>query len=487
LAIDAWSKSDDPQALTRVQQLLDTLEQPDTIAYNALCNLYAKVGDADAAMDLYRSMLTDFESGKNTACQPDPATYLAVFKALQTSQQANAAQTAEEILSNVSSPSTILYNSLLNMYAQNGDVTKALNRFQEMQSDFNSDRNKACRPNVHTYSAVLNALHRSKLPDASEQAEKIFRTIPSPNTVAYNTMLSIYAKHGQVDKALKLLQQLRSRKKQGSLPDVYSYGAVLNAFLQSDSPFAITKAEYIFRAMATPNTVAYNTMLRIYAQQGNIDKTLALFKEMQSNFESGRNKDCPVNVNTYSIVLNALQQSNLSDAVEQAHDVFRMISLPNTIAYNMLMNMYAQRGDARAALVLLHEMQAAFQAGTNTECQPDMYTYSAILTALHKSSLPDALEEADRIVQEIVQPSTIVFNALLNIYSERASPKDAVALTERMLADFVAGTNPNCKPDELSRIMLQKALRLSTDQELENRAKRVFNSLDVDQIPTSQE
>jgi pentatricopeptide repeat protein len=121
-----------------------------------------------------------------------------------------------------------------------------------------------------------------------------------------------------------------------------------------------------------PNTIAYNSLLNTYVAIGNIDEACHLYQEMQANFDSGKNMDCRPDMHTYASVLNALQKSNRSEAAEAAEQIFSAIPSPDTVIYNTLINMYAQKGDFEKALNLLNQMQSDFASGKNKDCCPDM-------------------------------------------------------------------------------------------------------------------
>jgi pentatricopeptide repeat protein len=96
------------------------------------------------------------------------------------------------------------------MYAQNGDVEKALNLLHQMQTGFGSGKNKDCRPDMHTYASVLNALKRSSSSDAVDNAEQIFYAIPLPDTITYTTLISMYAERGMAGNAVSLTRRMQS-------------------------------------------------------------------------------------------------------------------------------------------------------------------------------------------------------------------------------------------------------------------------------------
>jgi pentatricopeptide repeat protein len=128
---------------------------------------------------------------------------------------------------------------------------------------------------------------------------------------------------------------------------------------------------------------------------------------MQSEFDSGKNKECEPDIHTYSTILKALLKSNRPDAFQIAEQIFSAIQLPDTLTYTMFISIYARKGDFQKSLNMFHQMQSDFQSKNNNNCEPDMRTYNTILSALQKSNWPDAIEKAKQIFSAIQLPDTV--------------------------------------------------------------------------------
>jgi pentatricopeptide repeat protein len=481
VAIDAWSKSDDPHAPKRARQIFDAMEEPDVVAYNSLCNTYSAVGDVDEVFLLYQKMEADYDTGKNKDCLPNMQTYVIILNALQKSNRKDAVEKAEQIFNAIPSPNSVTYNTLLNIYAQSGDVEKALNLLQRKQSDYDTGENKKCCPNTNTYATVLNALQKSNRPDAVEKAEQIFNAIPSPNTITFCTLLNIYAQRGDVEKALSLVNQMQSDYDSGKnkkcRPTLQTYNIILNALQKSNLSDAVMKAEHIFNAIPLPNTITYCTLLNMYAQRGDVEKALSLVNQMQSDYDAGKNKDCRPNMHTYNTILNALQKSNRTDATEKAEQIFNALPLPNAITYDTLLNMYAQKGDVVKALSLVKQMQSNYESGKNKECCPNMHTYNTILNALQKSNRKDAVEKAEQIFNAIPLPNTITCNTLLKMYARTGDVEKALTLLQRMQSDHDSEKNKDCCPNIHTYNTILNVLQKSNLSDVAETAEQIFNAL----------
>jgi pentatricopeptide repeat protein len=478
LAIYAWSKSEDQHAPTRARKIFDAMEKPTAEAYNSLCCTYAAVGDIDNVFHLFEKMQTDAEYGRNEFLGLNLPTSTAVMKALQKSKRTDAAEKAERIFASMPMPKTLFYNTLLDIYAQKGDDMNAFNLMNRMKLDFEFGKNKYCEPNSHTYATVLHSLHKSKRSDTIEKAEQLFNSIPSPNTVTYNTLFNIYAGNGETEKALDKLDRMQTDYRAGTnkncRPTMYTYSTILNALYKSNRADAAERAEQIFNDISLPDTFTYNTLLNIHAQKGDTEKAMNLVHQMLSDFDAGKNTQCCPNEHTYATILKALQNSDRSDATEIATQIVRRISAPGTVAYNTLLHMNARNGETETTLGILARMRFDVVSGRNRNCRPDMHTYATVLNALQKSNCAEAVDKAKQIFNTIPSPNVVVYNTLLNIYAARGMGNDAIVLTRGMQSDFDSGKNRNCMPNSVTERTLLKSFRVAKDSALKHEAQDIL-------------
>jgi pentatricopeptide repeat protein len=327
-----------------------------------------------------------------------------VMDAWSKSGDPHAAKRAKQIFDAMNMPDTIAYNTLCNTYAAVGDLQEVFGLYRKMQADFESGENKHCRPDCHTYNTVLNAMQKSNGPNAVEMADQFFTTIPSPDRITCNTLLNIYTQNGNVKKALSLLKRMQSGLEKGedSSPDTDTFNTIPHALQQSKQSDATENA------LPSPDTKTYNTLLILYAQNGQVDSALELVRRMQSDYASGKNRDCQPTLRTFNILLNVLQKSNRSDAAEITEQIFtNMAVLPDTITFNTLINLYAERGMGKDAVSLARRMQRDYESGRNPNCMPSEVTKRTILKAIRLAK-DDALKKDARDVVEWVHKQTAI-------------------------------------------------------------------------------
>jgi pentatricopeptide repeat protein len=235
--------------------------------------------------------------------------------------------------------------------------------------------------------------------DAVDKSEQISQA----DTAAYNTLISTCAENGDFEQAILLLQRMKLDYESGSnknhLLDTHTYSTVLKALQKSNLADAVEKAEQIVNAMPLPDTATYNILLNIYARKGKSKRAFKLVNQMKSDFESGKNRNCPPDTLTYQTTLNALTKTSRSDAVEEGEQMFNAMNSPETNAYNMLFVIYSNNNKAREAVALMQRMQSVYDTG-NTNCVPSLGAKRIVKGLLDNAKKDFELQREARSVME---------------------------------------------------------------------------------------
>jgi hypothetical protein len=109
-------------------------------------------------------------------------------------------------------------------------------------------------------------------------------------------------------------------------PNFATYSILLSALNPSN---ATDQAEAILHNMPDIDASTYNSYLRKFlVKNGLLDKAEALIVRMQNDFDTGKNLNCKPNVDTYLMLLMAIERSKQSNAHEKAADVLSFIKKP---------------------------------------------------------------------------------------------------------------------------------------------------------------
>jgi pentatricopeptide repeat protein len=465
MVMNGYAKRKTRYALTRIKEIVKTLEEQarasdpkllDRYTYNILMNAYIGVLGKESANSVKQTIELMHNSADcfgDDNLRPDLTSYASLLKALILGRQPGFAEEVNSILNQVRAdsgyakqmerdamylenmvmdawsksgdpqaherariifdamnhPNTVSYNSMMNVYADLGALDEIFSLYKEMRSDFKSKTNKECCPDAHTYGTLLHALQKSNQPDAAQKARQIVNEMPVPNTVAYSTLMNIYAQHGRVGKAVNVLQKMQSDFDAGinptCCPDQRTYNTLFHALLKSNRADVAEHAEQLFRAFPVSDAIKHNTFLYVYAQEGDFDKILDLLRTIQSEYESGTTKNYLPDMHAYNRVLNAVHKSKLETVAETAQQMFTAIPTPDAISYNILLNIYAERGMGEYAVTLARRMQCSFDADppNRRACRPNDATRRTLKKALSLVKKDHALHESASDVLEWFQ------------------------------------------------------------------------------------
>jgi pentatricopeptide repeat protein len=210
-----------------------------------------------------------------------------------------------------------------------------------------------------------------------------------PNVVSYNTVINAYAKAGNADRAEAILEEMHQDYEQGNhdaKANVCSFNTVLSAWSRSGSAKGAERAEMILLRMkklyesgkfdTKPDVISYSIILDCWAKslsRGSAEKTEKIFREMQCLNSSG-DKALKLDVVSYTTVINAWANEcsifGGNEAVGKAQSLLtEMLTL-------------AEKGDSKM--------------------MPNTFTYNALLKTIASSSLPDKVERANIVLENMI-------------------------------------------------------------------------------------
>jgi pentatricopeptide repeat protein len=174
----------------------------------------------------------------------------------------------------------------------------------------------------------------------------------------------------------KILHRIENHVDAGIKPETslrsYHYAIAINAWAKSGHARSHTKAEEIFHRMedrgVMVNRVVYNTLMNAYALQKDTEKVKEILNRME--------KECPADLQTAD--------------------------------YNMLIQSFARRGEAKAAEEVVKNMVDRYYKG-ETECLPDGVSYNMILDAWAKSDSDNCGTRAEMILDAIEERENDAF------------------------------------------------------------------------------
>uniref|UniRef100_A0ACD5ZHF6 Uncharacterized protein n=1 Tax=Avena sativa TaxID=4498 RepID=A0ACD5ZHF6_AVESA len=207
----------------RSQQALDLLQlvvkegvtcSLSVVQYNMVIKSFFKEGEVSKACNLFHRM-------PELGCAPSAFSYSIVAKGLcddGRSQQALDLLQMAVKEGGTCSLSVVIYNTVIDGFFKEGEVSKAFHLFHEMKK-------QGFMPNVVTYTSVIDASCKAR---AMDKAELFLRQMidngVQPDVVTYNSMIHGYSTLGQWKEASKMFREMKS---QGLRPDIITWRSLI--------------------------------------------------------------------------------------------------------------------------------------------------------------------------------------------------------------------------------------------------------------------
>ncbi|KAJ7519578.1 hypothetical protein O6H91_20G044800 [Diphasiastrum complanatum] len=295
-------------------------------------------------------------------------------------------------------------------------------------------------PNPRMLTTILSVLGRAQ---QSSLAEELFeRAEPELGECVqvYNTMMGLYARHGEWEKMQLLYGQMQQK---GCQPDLVTYNILVNAQTKAglQPGMAVSLLEGIHEAGLRPDAITYNTLISACSSQNRWAEAEEIFDEM-------RRQHCEPDIWTYNAMISVYGRSG---AVEAAKHIFTSMQVkgfdPDAVTYNSMLYAFAKAGridevdqirkkmlasDCHADEItyntmiymygkagLHHEAAATYSQMKSNRCHPDVVTFTVLIDALGKEGL---VQEASNVYVEMVekgiQPSLQAYSAMICAYAK---------------------------------------------------------------------
>ncbi|XP_059640413.1 pentatricopeptide repeat-containing protein At3g06430, chloroplastic [Cornus florida] len=325
-------KSGQPQ---RARLLFDTMIEeglePTSELYTALLAAYCRSNLIDGAFSILDHMKT------LPLCQPDVFTYSILIKACVDGSLFELVESLYEQMSERSiTPNTVTQNIVLNGYGKAGKFDQMENVLLRMLES------TTCKPDVWTMNTILSLFGNKGQIEMMERWYEKFRNFGiEPETRTFNILIGAYGKKRMYDKMSSVMEYMRKL----SFPWTTStYNNVIEAF--SDAGDA-KHMEYTFDQMRAEgmkaDTKTLCCLIKGYANAGLFHKVVSTVQfagkleipentsfynavisacakaedlmEMERVFKRMKDKQCPPDSTTYSIMVEAYRKEGMNDKV----------------------------------------------------------------------------------------------------------------------------------------------------------------------------
>ncbi|KAH7421531.1 hypothetical protein KP509_13G062400 [Ceratopteris richardii] len=244
---------------------------------------------------------------------------------------------AQEIFDALSERDTVTWTTLIAAYCEHGHIKEALYCFEEMKQE-------GVLPNVVTMACSLKSC--GSVGAAFEAGKKIHAvlTVGGPitgDTMLGNVLMDMYAKCGELEKAIKVFKELPIR-------DVISWNSLISSYVENGlSEDAINYYHRMSCDGVSPDAVTLCCILKACGITGAVEKGIEIHTEM---VKRGLLEDC-------SLLGNSLiEMYSKCGVVGQAQHIFDKLLVADVVSWNHLMTGYCQYGLAKQVSICYNKM-----------------------------------------------------------------------------------------------------------------------------------
>jgi len=287
-----------------LQVAWDNIQPPkpplvDSIHYLNLMTAWTRLkneNSVDHTEALYNDLCQRYKSTGFETIRPNLYIFNAMMTAYARSKRQNSVEKTREIMSNMQqlniTPDLISYNSLLNAMSKSNEASDAEALLDEMLKDQKNPIKSFPKPNIVSFSTVINALSYLNTNEAAVRAQellteswKMFETgdeTMKPNSFTYTPVITAWCSVGEPSKANAILNQMMEKD---LTPNTYHYNYIITAYTKEGTVEAAKRAEDLFqdqwnRLSSPPDVVAFQAVLAAWVNCEQPDKAQSFFMEM---------------------------------------------------------------------------------------------------------------------------------------------------------------------------------------------------------------
>lgn len=309
-----------------------------------------------------------------------------------------------------------LHLALMKVYAKYHHIDKLLDLYRRTLKDSNA-------PNVDVHNVLIKAY--GAIGDVSSAEEYVLHD----NISSLNTILHVYASHGQLEALYETLDAIDTHDKLCRNNRTFN---ILLSTVHDDT----ARAEAVFQEMKAahlqPDVVSYSTLLKIYSRNDDLRSMKRVYNDMLA-------ANVAPTVGTFNVAIFTLARMGKMAAAEDAmREMERLGILPNNVTYNMLIKLHNDMGEVQMSRNLFEMMIFG------RRLVPTVYSYNSMIAGYASEGKVMAAERLfRRMVETGVKPNRITYATMMNAHVVKGKPYGARGYLRKM-------TKAGFEPDERS-------------------------------------
>jgi hypothetical protein len=374
---------------------------------------------------------------------------------------------------------------------------------------------------VKELESVIKYWGRKKNKSSNERCELILSKLEEDestrvllNSKMYNIIMNQWidmnTSYGNI-RARKLMDKMH--QSQIVKPDTFSYTSIIRTLNSADeAKHMLHEMVHLAKAgnvSVTPNTVTYNSVLRIIAHSGEdgaLESAEEMLTEMERVYKEHRNQNQDSNVipNTisYTTLINAYANSSKKDAALDAQRIFKRMQSeyqegnidaePNVLAYNTYIKAWVnsrKQGNALQAERILMDMIQQYKEDKNPKVKPNVISFSTVISGWAKSNQPGSEVRAAKVFNMMMEsykegnksarPNVVAYSSLIDAYIKTGNQKNlefAEYIYNKLCKAYLDGSD--VQPTVILANQIMDAWSRSVSDESGERAERILNELE---------
>ncbi|XP_059067384.1 pentatricopeptide repeat-containing protein At5g16860 [Cryptomeria japonica] len=376
-------------SLADARKVFHDMTEPDVFSWNMIISAYRR-------HELPQEALTLFYKMQRTAIQPDQFTFSNILPSCaNVASIKHGLQIHGKIVRCGFLSDGIVMNTLIDMYAKCGRISKGRQLFDKMH---NAD--------VISWNAMITGYARS---GSLEEALRLFKEMPRGNVVSWTAIIAGCVQNGFVDKALEVFQEMQLA---GEKPDSATFSSILPACAKiGDMKMGMEIHRKIIESQNVSYIMVTNALIDMYAKCGSIKKARDLFGKMPQR-----------DVVSWTTIIAGCTQSGL---VEKALEIFKQMQFvgvrPDSSTFASILPACAKLGALKQGIEIQQKViENGFWSDVVANAVIDMY---AKCGSIHR---------ARELFDKMNNPGVVSWNAMIAGYAMHGYSKDAFELFKLM-------------------------------------------------------
>jgi pentatricopeptide repeat protein len=478
---------------------------PDIVSYNSVLKAWKEDEQPEAALELLETMIRNEREDEENEMEENPSSSESASD--RTSRGSSSNKTIRV--------DVISFNTVIAAFANQGNYHKALELLRKMQknnpkqqqSDFVGDDDEFedyfyPDPDTITYNIVLYSLAQSNDIGTAVQAEDLLREmmmqkertgVTVVDTTSFNTVLYAWSREREKD-----VTAIATTTANTTSIAAATGGATAKRTTpkkQVSAKMAAQRAEDLLTIMeelseagnlnVRPDAYSYTTTIQCWAKCNDPNVTKKAHDVLNRMIE----RDLQPNKLTYTALMNALSKAGQPERAEYVlHQMTQAQHQPDTVAFSSIIDGWARISskDRPEAAARAQQILETMKGNASRGMGPTATTYTSVLTALAKSGLWDACDQALALLQDMeedyavvadadfasslressigsspeytydqkrdkwsLRPTNIHYNCVLNAYAQ-SSRSDKAILAQKLMTVMENHSRLDCRPDTIS-------------------------------------